>query len=534
MMFNCPKCKKNYRIDPKKIDGNQCHVRCKQCDHEFWVIQPTHVEKIPIPISIYSEDPNQLSHIQSILESHNIHAVYYASSESDNNPLVETESDSDSVSDTKSQPILEFQQESNSESESESESDPKIEPESEFKCEDDSNESELESDLQDELSHDEPSSHLDSSDLSQMGQTYQSIQAQLSNQIDISKDALLDNDNLFALDVGTCHLVFSGHTREFGDLPIRKTLNAFFTIPESGVTKNILNDKQVLFFSHDHLFYILGDSAQSFANIFNQSLHKPMERGFISPNEKEGFRVIEAILNSMLPPLKMSGQLICYGIPGNPPDDPEAVIYHETMIHRYLETLGFNPIPVNEGLATVMAELQQNQYTGIGISFGGGMCNVCFAYYSVPIVTFSIQKGGDYIDAMVGKAVGESIHTIKLVKENELTLCKTSDNRLITALYIYYEELIKTLLDTLQRKLEQSNRIPVLSSAVPIVLSGGTAVPNGFKELFETILAQTHLPIAISQVRVAENPLHTTVKGLLQSAKLIKEHDGPSNYYLLR
>ncbi|MFW3147052.1 MAG: DUF362 domain-containing protein, partial [Thermoplasmatota archaeon] len=46
----------------------------------------------------------------------------------------------------------------------------------------------------------------------------------------------------------------------------------------------------------------------------------------------------------------------------------------------------------------VFSELEDENFTGLGISAGGGMCNVCLAYLSIPLVTFSITKGGDYLD----------------------------------------------------------------------------------------------------------------------------------------
>ncbi|MEN8257692.1 MAG: hypothetical protein ABFS09_07500 [Thermodesulfobacteriota bacterium] len=67
----------------------------------------------------------------------------------------------------------------------------------------------------------------------------------------------------------------------------------------------------------------------------------------------------------------------------------------------YLASLGYRPISINEGLATIMSELANDNFTGIGISMGGGMCNICLSYLSVPVLNFSVQKGGDYIDSMV-------------------------------------------------------------------------------------------------------------------------------------
>ena len=52
--------------------------------------------------------------------------------------------------------------------------------------------------------------------------------------------------------------------------------------------------------------------------------------------------------------------------------------------------------------------MEDDSFTGMGISAGGGMCNVCLAYLSVPLVSFSINKGGDYIDDATASVPGET------------------------------------------------------------------------------------------------------------------------------
>jgi hypothetical protein len=194
------------------------------------------------------------------------------------------------------------------------------------------------------------------------------------------------------------------------------------------------------------------------------------------------------------------------------------VVYHESILKMYLASVGYNPISINEGLATVMSELAEDNFTGIGISMGGGMCNICLAYLSVPVITYSIQKGGDYIDQMVGSSVGEPATKIKTIKEGSLSLAKSPKNRVETALHIYYDDLIHSLLHSLQDVLHSSDKIPKIAKPVPIVLAGGTVLPNGFKEHFEKNLKSVSLPIEVSEVRIAEDPLNTTSKGAMVMA----------------
>ena len=184
----------------------------------------------------------------------------------------------------------------------------------------------------------------------------------------------------------------------------------------------------------------------------------------------------------------------------------------------YLESLGYTPIDVNEGLATVMSELGAENFTGIGISMGGGMCNVCLSYMSVPVITYSIQKGGDDIDENVSREVGLSATKIKGLKEGGVDLSTLPKNNVELALQIYYTDLINLLVSSMERIISSSNKIPKIAYPLPIVISGGTASPKGIREKFENALKSIRLPFEVSSVRVSKDPLDTTAKGALAMA----------------
>ena len=315
------------------------------------------------------------------------------------------------------------------------------------------------------------------------------------------------------LDIGTSHIVVAQNKRNY--VYSVQDLNAFFTVPNAKFAKDILSQKKIKFYENAHEYYIIGDSAQSFANMFNVNTRRPMKDGFLSPKEDVGLTVIEAMVNSLIQKPRNFGEILCFSIPGEPFGGNGSIVYHESVIKGFLETLGYAPISINEGMATVLSELSEEDYTGIGISMGGGMCNACLSYLSFPVVAFSIQTAGDYIDAMVGKTVGESASRIKAIKEEELDLSKTPTDRVSKALHIFYDEIVLKLLDSLRRVIKSTDKIPKISTTIPIVLSGGTAMPTGCKDKFETMLKAIDMPVDISEVRLAEDPLNTTAKGAL-------------------
>ncbi|MFU8818572.1 MAG: hypothetical protein ACNA74_02470 [Desulfurivibrio sp.] len=318
------------------------------------------------------------------------------------------------------------------------------------------------------------------------------------------------------LDIGTSHIVMAQNTGK--NIHTVKQLNAFFTIPYAKFTKKILVKNEVTFFEKNGMFYILGYSAEHFANMFNTNTRRTMEKGLLSSREDEGITVLQAIINTLINKPQKQGEAICFSMPGQPIDSANSVIYHESIIKMFLASLGFRPISINEGLATVMSELAEDNFTGIGISMGGGMCNVCLSYLSVPVITYSIQKGGDYIDQMVGASVGEPATKIKTIKEGSLSLSKNPKNRTEAAMHIYYDDLLNSLLHSLQDVLHSSEKIPKIAKPIPIALAGGTVLPNGFRERFEKALGNVNLPVEISEVRIAEDPLNTTAKGAMVMA----------------
>jgi len=240
--------------------------------------------------------------------------------------------------------------------------------------------------------------------------------------------------------------------------------------------------------------------------------------GLLNPNEDEGIEVIKQIINSVFNRAQKIDEVICFCVPGEPVDNSASTVFHESVIKMHLKSLGYSPIPVNEGLAVVLSELAGNNFTGIVISIGGGMCNVCFSYLSVPVITFSIQKGGDYIDLMVGKAAGESATKIKMIKEVELDLTIAPRNKVETGPHIFYDDLFFTLIQTMQKVFGSTDKMPRISSDLPLVLSGGSIMPNGCKTKFEQAMKDVNLPVKISDIVIAEKPLYATAKGSLKMA----------------
>jgi hypothetical protein len=146
------------------------------------------------------------------------------------------------------------------------------------------------------------------------------------------------------------------------------------------------------------------------------------------------------------------------------------------------------------------------------------MCNATLAYLSIPSIMFSITKGGDYIDHSAANVLNESSTRVKVLKEETLDLSRPPKDKFEKALHIYYDDLVETLIEATRRAISSAEKLPKSERPIPIVLAGGTAKPKGFKGLFEKTLRARGLPIEISEVRMAADPLTATAKGSLIAA----------------
>src|SRR5215813_137130 len=319
------------------------------------------------------------------------------------------------------------------------------------------------------------------------------------------------------LDVGTSRLVLASGAAD--RVKAKAELNAFIAVPYSKFTESILKQNKVTYqLNGGTTLQVYGNEAARFANVFNTEVRRPMNGGTLNPTEEYSMSVMQAIIQQLVRKTK-NNETMRFSVPGAARNEGSPnLVYHEAMLRDLLNSMGYNSKGINEGLAVVFAELEKENFRGIGISCGGGMCNVALAFMSLPVMTFSINKAGDYIDRNVANVTGELPTRIRLIKEESLDLSRTPQNKWESALHIYYDDVILSLVESLRSSLAEQKNLPRIDRSIPIVLSGGTAKPAGFIDKFRQAIERDGFPLEISEIRMAEDPLTATARGCLIAA----------------
>lgn len=320
------------------------------------------------------------------------------------------------------------------------------------------------------------------------------------------------------LDLGTSSVVSA---RQNGrGIQSEAELNAFIELPTSRFTEQILHQNEIDFVRENGHLVVFGNGAFRFANMFNTETRRPMRHGLVNASEPYAQKLLEVIVEKLVgrPRSRSQPELVCFSVPGAPRGAPSSLVYHEALMKQMLEGKGFEARSINEGLAVVFSELEKENFSGIGISFGGGLTNVCLAYLSVPVFTFAVDKGGDDVDEAVGQVTGETATRVKAIKEDGLDLSHKPRSKVGGALHIYYEDLIETVVGAIAEALSSAERMPKLERPLPVVLGGGSALPKGFAQRFARALEAKKLPVALGDVKLAREPLTATARGALLAA----------------
>ena len=325
----------------------------------------------------------------------------------------------------------------------------------------------------------------------------------------------LKGSSVLGLDVGTSRIVAARQAEQ--GFQFQAQLNAFVGIPYLKMTESVLQKENVPHVVDGTQIVVHGNESEALANFLQVEMRHPMSKGFLNPQEPDNLRRLSHIIETLCGRPKEK-QLVYFSVPAAPSGEEDSLIYHETTIRQILERLGYKARSISEGLAVVYAELENSNYTGVGISCGGGLCNVCLSYLSVPVLSFSVPKAGDFIDASSAAVIGDRTTHVRTLKEESFYFNGHFDNKMHQVIAVYYDEMIRALVDGLKDRLSNCRGLPKLTRPIPVVLSGGSALPRGFRDRFESVLNENNLPVSVSEIRLAENPLHSTAKGALIAA----------------
>ncbi len=352
------------------------------------------------------------------------------------------------------------------------------------------------------------------------------------------------------VDDGTFTLVVARRDPD-GAIRYKTEINGFMEVPVNPKTAPMLEliKKQAPVYIPEgsSTAYVMGGKGRKIACALSSVLsqenapgrsvfQRTMKEGILSVKDsKQSFNLLATMLRSLVTPLPSDRCPIAFACPGQPINrtnrDAE---YHRLVVEKILSEVGDkhpDAFGINEAQAIVWSECEAESYTALALSWGAGMVNVSFSVLGYPAFDFSYAGGGDWIDENAAMHSGTDpiiVNEIKMGSETQpgidLNQKPTGDDEHIRrAIISHYEILINNVVEGIAKHVKANIQRISDADAPPVVVGGGTSIPNGFIEMLEAKMRKTDFGgFKFSAFRRAENPLYAVARGLLIAAEELK------------
>lgn len=324
------------------------------------------------------------------------------------------------------------------------------------------------------------------------------------------------------LDIGTMNIVSA---RQSSGKPATKRIrDAFLDLPKD--SKKMLRLSSVPFFTRGEELLVLGDEALGIANMFGREARRPLSDGLISNSEIDAHDVLRLLIENVLGEPSVEGEHCYFSVPAAPVDEDRDVIYHTGVFTQIVSDLGYEPHASNEAMAIIFSDCAKDGFSGLAFSFGAGMTNVALAMSTIEGLSFSVARGGDWIDSGAAKSMGSTQAKMTAVKEKGVNLMDPQ-GREQQAIAFYYQNLISYALQHVAEKFKEVEGKFLINRPIPIVVSGGTSRAEGFLDLFKKVFDSIeNFPFEISEVRAASDQMNAVALGMMiQAAQEYVEDD---------
>ena len=301
--------------------------------------------------------------------------------------------------------------------------------------------------------------------------------------------------------------------------------------------EDVLRDNNYSYIKYKDSYYVVGEDVfkvHDIESLFKSSgshsyfseVRRPMKSGLLNTaEEKMSIAIIQQIIKKLVGKPRYEGEVLCFCVPGDPVNSANNVIFHRMVLTNFVKSLGYTPECINEAMALIYSECPisddpdeeggKARFSGVGMSFGSGMINCALSWRQLPLLTFSIEHAGDFIDEESARIAGCDVASITKYKEKHLDLTKDSSDIKHMALQTYYAAMIENTVRNFAAKFEKlDNKV----GALEIVVGGGTALVPGFVEKFKQVIMPMDLPFEIKDIRLAKNPLYAVANGCLIKA----------------
>lgn len=260
---------------------------------------------------------------------------------------------------------------------------------------------------------------------------------------------------------------------------------------------------------------LFGDLALEWADILNLSVVPLLPGGRVPQSDPVARQILTLMVDAVLPPAERLGDSCCFTVPGGHDLNRMRLPYDVLFFQQLVALRGYQPKLISPGQAVVLAELSTASFSGIGISFGAGNCQIGVIHCGRELASCSFSEpqadhAAEHIESAGFSAADESIPADRMIRA-------ARDQVLM-------RELTETL-TTARNELDKQGVIRWLVQPTHVICTGRPTAEPGFSQLLAQVWSSLEWPMKVGQLRVATDATYSIARGCLIQSRLENRDD---------
>lgn len=286
----------------------------------------------------------------------------------------------------------------------------------------------------------------------------------------------------------------------------------------------------------DNFLLVPGDAAEQLGGLFGVSCQDLLADGLIPYDDPVTRQLLGLVVDGLLPLSRDPREICCFAQPGE--EQATQATGHSDLdrrrhfVSRLIRLRGYEPRAINPARALVLAEMEPERFTGVGVSLGASGADIVLAHRGNAVATMWAPVGGRWIDEQLARETGRSvedpfgeqildIETARRFKEQQTLDGPSDDTQKV--LLDAYRRLARELALAIERLVATHALLVQFSRPLTVVCGGGPARMPGFRDLLFREF-ERRLPSDLVGVVRLERPDETNVaRGCLIQAVLEAE-----------
>ncbi|MEZ6065849.1 MAG: hypothetical protein R3B90_09120 [Planctomycetaceae bacterium] len=267
---------------------------------------------------------------------------------------------------------------------------------------------------------------------------------------------------------------------------------------------------------------MLGDHASDISEGLQQPLIPLLPEGQLPAGDPVGRQVaMHLLLNLFRGPLPIRSRATVV-LPRDPEDHDDSARFFT----RVLGLLNCESTLLAAPLAVLLAELGQDQFSGVSLTFGAGQLAACVARRGIVLAQVQVPFGGDWIDFQLAESLGHfrwdtdghryldlaSAGRWKSSPDRSLMNVKSEADETLRELYV---KSLDELCRALAAEVESASVAAMLDTTLPLVCHGGGTQIGGFVELLLDRWKRIGVDLPVSTIRRSTHGDWAVARGCL-------------------